>query len=302
MTVEISNTAEDTSRWIAGDEYELTTPCGDEMALALDGLIGPIADTLRDTRLEGFTEDIAWAIVNVFHRKSERLARRTQDNSDTVKRLATEQDGSEVADMDLQRAMVRGHLLEESRETFEAMRDYLAERYEQETGQAWFPRSGSMTGKTTNAATIDARDFLNAKRREAIEAHRPEGTYVAVTGGPDYQNHITIWDRLDRANARFPDMVLLHGGNKRGTEHIASAWARARNIKQIVFRPDFASHGKAAPFKRNDELLAAKPAGIIVFPGNGISENLADKASARRIKLWRIDGDPRCETAKTTAA
>ena len=86
-------------------------------------------------------------------------------------------------------------------------------------------------------------------------------------------------------------MVLLHGGNKRGTEFIASAWARARGIKQIVFRPDFARFGKAAPFKRNDELLAAQPAGLIVFPGNGISENLADKASQKQIKLWRIQDD-----------
>ena len=36
--------------------------------------------------------------------------------------------------------------------------------------------------------------------------------------------------------------------------------------------------GKAAPFKRNDRMLEIVPAGVIVFPGSGITGNLADKA------------------------
>ncbi|MEM1297968.1 MAG: DUF2493 domain-containing protein [Pseudomonadota bacterium] len=288
MTLALSNIAEDTNRWIAGDAYELPAPNDRELALALDGLIGPIADALRDTRLEDMTEDLAWAIVNVFHRKAVMLAKRADENADEVRQLTREQDGSEVADMNLQTAMVRGHLLDEAHESFEAIRDYMAEHYDRETGRAWFPRSGSMTGKTVTAATIDAKSFLAAKRQERVAAHRPDGTYVAVTGGPDYQDHVTIWNRLDRTHARFPDMVLLHGGNRRGTEHIASAWARARKVTQIVFSPDFKAHGKAAPFRRNDEIIDAKPEALVVFPGNGISENLHDKARAKNIKTWRI--------------
>lgn len=35
----------------------------------------------------------------------------------------------------------------------------------------------------------------------------------------------------------------------------------------------------SAPFKRNDQMLDVLPIGVIVFPGTGIQDNLADKAS-----------------------
>jgi hypothetical protein len=41
---------------------------------------------------------------------------------------------------------------------------------------------------------------------------------------------------------------------------------------------DWTKHAKAAPFKRNDQMLEVLPIGVIVFPGSGISANLADKA------------------------
>jgi hypothetical protein len=44
-------------------------------------------------------------------------------------------------------------------------------------------------------------------------------------------------------------------------------------------------HRKAAPFKRNDQLLDAMPIGVIVFPGSGATDNLADKAKMLGIPL-----------------
>jgi len=46
----------------------------------------------------------------------------------------------------------------------------------------------------------------------------------------------------------------------------------------MPFKPDWTRHAKAAPFKRNDQILEVLPIGVIVFPGSGIQENLADKA------------------------
>ena len=46
------------------------------------------------------------------------------------------------------------------------------------------------------------------------------------------------------------------------------------------------SAGKAAPFKRNDQLLKTLPIGLIVFPGSGITDNLADKAKVLGIPLY----------------
>jgi YspA, cpYpsA-related SLOG family len=74
-------------------------------------------------------------------------------------------------------------------------------------------------------------------------------------------------------------------GSPKGAERIAACWARKRKINQIEFKPDWNRHAKAAPFKRNDVLLQTLPIGIVVFPGSGISDNLADKARKLGIPL-----------------
>ena len=54
-------------------------------------------------------------------------------------------------------------------------------------------------------------------------------------------------------------MVLLHGGSPKGAELIAAKWASNRKVTQIPFKPDWTKHAKAAPFKRNDAMLAVMP-------------------------------------------
>ncbi|NGN44700.1 hypothetical protein G6N74_26950 [Mesorhizobium sp. CGMCC 1.15528] len=51
---------------------------------------------------------------------------------------------------------------------------------------------------------------------------------------------------------------------------------------------DWTRHAKAAPFKRNDQMLAVMPIGSVVFPGSGIQDNLADKARKLGIPVWRF--------------
>ena len=92
---------------------------------------------------------------------------------------------------------------------------------------------------------------------------------------------------LDRARAKYGDMVLLHGGGP-GIEKIAASWAQARGVNQVICRPDWNAHGKAAPFRRNDELLNFLPKGVIAFPGSGITGNLVDKARQLGIPVYRV--------------
>ncbi len=85
----------------------------------------------------------------------------------------------------------------------------------------------------------------------------------------------------------YPDMVLVHGGGP-GVERIAASWAEQRGVHQIVCKPDWDRHGRAAPFRRNDELLNLLPKGVIAFPGSGITENLVDKARQLGIPVQKI--------------
>jgi len=82
-------------------------------------------------------------------------------------------------------------------------------------------------------------------------------------------------------------LLLIHGGGTKGAELIAAKWAKARAVPTVIFRPDWKKHNRAAPFKRNDQMLAENPTGVIVFPGSGITENLADKAKQMGIKVYR---------------
>ena len=169
------------------------------------------------------------------------------------------------------------------------MRDLAADAYRRETGDVWRPRHGShasRTGQLTSAA-IDARDFRRARKDRETQAHLPEGTLVAVTGGKQVADADGVWSTLDRTREKYGDMVLLHGGGP-GYEKIAASWADARGVDQVICRPDWNAHGKAAPFRRNDELLNLLPKGVIAFPGSGITGNLVDKARQLGIPVFSV--------------
>jgi hypothetical protein len=152
----------------------------------------------------------------------------------------------------------------------EIFRETAADIYLRTTGTPWSQRSGSRVNhRQMTSAMIDSRDFIAAKRRADNEVLLPAGPKIAFSGG-DTTDHRTIWAKLDQVHAKHPDMVLMHGGSPKGAERIAATWA------------------KAAPFKRNDQMLATMPIGVIIFPGTGIQDNLADKARKMGIPVYRF--------------
>jgi hypothetical protein len=254
---------------------------------AISDIFDALVSTLQDTRLEPDLEDLLWSTVNVFHRATERIERELDDNEQAQKRGQREQDGSEVKSVELERLLSEGLTLIERRNAFELMRDLAAEHFQVHTRNTWHPRTGSMVNrKHLTAAMIDSRDFLMARRRAETEVLLPAGPKIGFTGGYECNDVQAIWAALDRVNAKHPGMVLLHGGSPKGAERIAACWADKRKVPQIAFKPDFNRHKNAAPFKRNDVLLETMPIGVVVFPGSGISDNLADKARKLGIPLF----------------
>ena len=262
-------------------------PEADALQDAIADIFDALAATLEDTRLEPDLEDLLWSVTNLFHRTAARVDRDLDDNEQAQKRSQREQDGSEIRSVELEALTAQGTTLIERRNAYELMRDIAADHFETHIGQTWRPHSGSrISHRTLTAAMIDSRDYLSAKRRAAIEPLLPSGPRVAFSGGLEVTDHRAIWDALDRVKAKHADMVLLHGGSPKGAEKIAACWADNRECQQIVFKPDWKRHGKAAPFKRNDALLEAMPIGLILFPGSGINDNLADKAKKLGVPLF----------------
>ncbi|WP_026607580.1 DUF2493 domain-containing protein [Methylocapsa acidiphila] len=264
-------------------------PEGSTIAGAVADIFDALVVTLADTRLEPDLEDLLWSTVNLFRRATSRIERELDDNEQAQKRSQKEQDGSEIRSVELERLTAEGQTLIERRNSMEFFRDQAADQFERHMHSAWRPRSGSkVSHRNLTSAMIDSRDFLAARRRAENEVLLPAGPKIAFTGGLDFNDHRLIWDKLDRVHAKHPDMVLLHGGSLKGAELIAAKWAAHRKAPQIAFKPDWTKHAKAAPFKRNDAMLDVLPIGVMVFPGTGIQENLADKARMLGIPVWRF--------------
>src|ERR1700728_2946860 len=259
------------------------------LAGSISDIFDALVVTLADTRLEPDLEDLLWSTVNVFHRTISRIERELDGNEQAQRRSQKEQDGSEIRSVELERLTAEGQTLIERRNSMEFFRDQAADQFERHIHSAWRPRSGSKVNhRALTSAMIDSRDFLAAKRRASNEVLLPAGPKIAFTGGFDFNDHRLIWDKLDKVHAKHPDMVLLHGGSPKGAELIAAKWASNRKVPQIGFKPDWTKHAKAAPFKRNDAMLDVLPIGVMVFPGTGIQDNLADKARKLGIPVWRF--------------
>ncbi len=259
------------------------------IAGAVSDIFDALIATMVDTALDGELDDLLWSTVNMFHRAADRLERKLDDNEQAQKRGQREQDGSEIKAVELERLIETGQGLIERRDSLEVFRDNAAEHYLRTIGSPWSPRTGSQVNhRALTSAMIDSRDFISERRRANREVLLPAGPKVAVSGGADYNDHKLIWDKLDQVHAKHPDMVLMHGKSPKGAEKIAARWADHRNVTQIGFAPDWTKHGRAAPFKRNDQMLDVLPIGVMVFPGTGIQENLADKAKKLGIPVWRF--------------
>lgn len=278
-------------RRLIGDDAALPLPDEARMGGAVADLFDALVVTLGDTACEPDLEGLLWGLVHLFHRGAERVGRLLDANEQEQRESQTSQDGSEVASVELERLLARGRALIDRRDALECMRDEALRHFERETGRSWRPRHGSLLNRRTmTASLIDSREFLNARRHAETSLILPPGPKVALSGGTAFNDHALIWAKLDQVRARHPDMVLLHGGSERGAELIAARWAESRKVAQIAFRPDWTRHGKAAPFRRNDALLEVLPIGVIVLPGTGIQDNLADKARKMGIPVWRCGG------------
>ena len=240
------------------------------------------------TQLADERESMLWGFVNMLDAQVRRLDRRVDKLAPRLRDLQRQQDGTEINARDLELTTDRARNLGDRRDAFEKMRDTAADAYREATGDTWRPRYGShvsQTGKLTSAA-IDARDFLRARKDRETNAHLPDGTLIAIAGGKTVTDVDAIFIRLDKARAKYRDMVLVHGGGP-GVERFAAQWAERHGVHQVVCKPDWDRHGRAAPFRRNDDLLNLLPKGVIAFPGSGITDNLIDKAVQLGIPVQR---------------
>jgi hypothetical protein len=116
----------------------------------------------------------------------------------------------------------------------------------------------------------------------------PEGTPVLFAGGrlsfaTDAEAKAfatSVWETLDKVRDRVADLVLVHGGDGKGADRLASSWAEQRKVSQLVFGLD-RRLGARAGFRRNEQMLSLNPRYVVAFAGNGVLERLVIDAKEK---------------------
>ena len=151
-------------------------------------------------------------------------------------------------------------------------------------------------GKQPPAPGRSMCEACNEKRNRASRARDARLRAAGIPRRDPERTRAYERERSRReAGQRRAAGLCLHCGKapaldpRQAPRHGAGAWrrprrrthrravGRAQRRAPVVCRPDWNRHGRAAPFRRNDELLNLLPRGLIAFPGSGITDNLVEK-------------------------
>lgn len=247
-----------------------------------------------DTALEDDAEEIAWGLVNLFHRAAGKRSARLDRATDEIRCLLAAADGSEVHASELENQIERARAAEAAMLGLEAFREAAALLYMHETGSSWRPAGGSRLNHsaTLTSAVIDGRDYLRARAETRRRAAFPAGTPVVFAGGrlsfaTDAEAKAlasSVWDTLDKVRERVADLVLVHGGDGKGLDRLAASWAERRKVPQVAFALD-RRLGARAGFRRNEQMLSLAPRYLVAFAGNGVLERLVIQAKDKGIAV-----------------
>ena len=279
------------------DAADAELPDPDHVRHTVAATFAEMLGLFTDTSMASETEDVAWGFVNIFHKAAERQQTKLDRHGDEIRMLLREQDGSEIADTELQRAIVRAHRAEACMGLFETMREQAATIFHLHTNHSWRPIRGGRSAPGMTAALIDGQAFLRTRSEARRTAATPVGTPVVFSGGRQRiaaDDATTFADNLfrtlDRVRDRVPDMVLVHGGDGKGVDRFAAGWAERNRVQQLVFNLD-QRLGNRAGFKRNEQMLDLKPRYVIALAGSGVTERLVETARQRRITVVDRRGD-----------
>ena len=269
-------------------------PDPDAVSQTLAAIWSDLFALFPDTALEDDAEELAWGLVNLFHRAAAKRSAQVDRATDEIRCLLACADGSEVHTSELETQIDRARSAEVAMLGLEALREAAAILYMGETGSSWRPAGGSRLNHsvTLTSAVVDGRDYLRARSEARRRAAMPEGTPVLFAGGrPSFAIDeeaksfaANVWDTLDKVRERVADMVLVHGGDAKGVDRLAASWAERRKVPQVAFGLD-RRLGARAGFKRNEQMLSLNPRYLVAFAGNGVLERLVIQAKEKGVAL-----------------
>lgn len=269
-------------------------PGAEAVAQTLAAIWSDLFALFPETPLEDDAEELAWGLVNLFHRAAAKRGAQLDRATDEIRCLIACADGSEVHSSQLETQVERARAAEAAMLGLESFREAAALLYMNETGSSWRPAGGSRLNhsRELTSAVVDGRDYLKARSEAQRRSALPEGTPVIFAGGrlsfataEDAKAlAASVWDTLDKVRERAADLVLVHGGDSKGVDRIAAAWAERRKVPQVAFGLD-RKLGARAGFRRNEQMLSLKPRYLVAYPGTGVLERLVIQAKEKGVTL-----------------
>jgi hypothetical protein len=269
-------------------------PEPEAIAQTLAGIWSDLFALFPETAIEEDAEEIAWGMVNLFHRAAMKRGAQLDRATDEIRCLLASADGSEVHTSELEERIASARAAEAAMLALESIREEAALLYTNETGSSWRPAGGSRLNhsRALSSAVVDGRAFLRARSEARRRASIPEGTPVLFAGGrvsfastEDAKAFAdSVWRTLDKVRDRVADLVLVHGGDGKGADRLAAAWAERRKVPQVAFGLE-RRLGSRAGFRRNEQMLSLKPRYLVAFAGNGVLERLVIQAKERGVHV-----------------
>lgn len=255
-----------------------------------------LLDVISDTALDDFPI-IAESLIGALHSAAQRIDREGDKARDEINRGVRDFDGSEVADTELQEATRKARAADVAILAVELMRDAAAQAYTTATGEVWAPWKGSVKASRMTAAQIEAKDAIRANKAAKHASVTPGALVVAFRAAPQANTELDanrIFDALNWALDRYPGMALATTGLK-GAEKLAIKWAQQKKVTLVLAKADFNRHGRSAPFRANDEMMALDPVQVLTLANTldagraatlqpfGPAQNLAEEAAKKGV-------------------
>jgi hypothetical protein len=275
-------------------DFTADLPADEAAEQTLAAVWSDLFQLFPDTALAQDAEEIAWGLVNLFHRAAAKRSAQIDRATDEIRCLLASNDGSEVHSSELEEQVARAQAAEAAMIGLESLREVAAALYLDETGSSWRPAGGSRLSHSAKltSAVIDGRAFLRARSEARRRAALPEGTPVVFAGGrlafataDDAKAFASnLWSTLDRVRENVADVVLVHGGDSKGADRLAASWAEQRKVPQVAFSLD-RRLGQRAGFRRNEQMLSLNPRYVVAFAGSGVVERLVIDAKQKGVAV-----------------
>ena len=84
------------------------------------------------------------------------------------------------------------------------------------------------------------------------------------------------------------DTELIISGGAKGIDRVVEKYADSNNISKLIIRPKYKLYGRAAPIKRNEEMVNIADAVLVIWNGRSNGTKYTAEYAERKNKPLKI--------------